>query len=113
MTMAWESQRDWDEREAAAIAETKAAFALQREQEQHSRDCEAYAAFAQQRAEQARKRGHRGDDLVAQTWTDEAARIAQGECTSSKIIRSDYEVNQRFGSLRTRLAYEGKMFAKD
>ncbi len=109
--MPWNSQADWAGLEAAAVEKTRAEFAEQRKEEEHANECQAYAAFARQRAEKARKRGNRGDDLIAQTWTDEAERIARGECTSNRVIRSDFEANSRFGSLRTRLAYAGKMFA--
>jgi hypothetical protein len=101
---------DWAGREAAAVAAARADMAKRREEEQHTAECAAYAGFARQRAAQAQKRNHRGDDLVAKVWTDEAARIARGECTSHRVIRSDYEANAKFASLRTRLAYAGKMF---
>ncbi len=109
--MAWESGKDWAGLEAAAVEKMRGELAEQRAREEHQAECQAYAGFARQRAEQARKRGNRGDDLIAQTWTDEAERIARGECTSNRVIRSDFEANSRFGSLRTRLAYAGKMFA--
>ncbi len=95
---------DWDAREAAEIAKTKAAFAEHRKQQEHEAECAAYARFATSKATEARKRG---DEQRAGVWGQAAANIERGLWTVDKTIASDPTVTA-FQGLRTQLLYQGK-----
>ncbi|MBV8126685.1 MAG: hypothetical protein JO114_03360 [Planctomycetaceae bacterium] len=98
---------DWNERERLAVENMRADMAKQREQEQHERDCQAYASFAKGKAGALFKRGNRGDEQAALAWAAAAADIQNGNWLVNSAIASDPEVT-RFQSLRTKLLYEGK-----
>lgn len=99
---------DWDAKEAAMVAEYRVELARRREQEAHQADVRAYARFATDKAEQARKRGNRGDDRAALVWSQAAANIDGGKWTVDPIVSSDPAIVAH-QALRTRLAYAGEM----
>ncbi len=117
MAIDWESVRaarveaseaarrsDWDAREAAAVAEMRAQHARERQAEQFSRDCQAYAKFCTRQAEQER-RNNQADR--ARDWEQAATNIGKGLWSVGRTIASEPAVSA-YQHLRTELLYAGK-----
>ncbi len=98
-------QDEWAKREAEIEAEHKQAQADRAAAESHRREQESYLAFAKSRYELAMKNGNKA---VAEVWFEAAEAIVDGKFLHSKVINSDPAIT-KFQSLRTRLAYEGKV----